>query len=314
MARRSREYTAEDKVQFAADRQEQMQRLSEQLTAAVASIQGSDEFTAYLRTQAQFHKYSVRNTLLIMMQRPDATHVAGYQTWQSLGRQVRKGERGIRICAPVAYRAKGGEDGQEDEGGDGGPTRVGFRSVAVFDISQTDGEELPAFDIRALAGEDGAELYAALAAVAQAQGVTLTYDCPPSCAEADGAYLRGSRTIYIKPQGRLQMVLALAHELAHANDDQLAETSRPERETVAEGVAHLVLAHFGLETGAHSFRYIAGWNADQDGRATLLRCMQRIQRIAGALIDAATAHLDPEAAAQQPAPETAPDLERAAAA
>ncbi|HEU4325710.1 MAG TPA: ArdC family protein [Roseiflexaceae bacterium] len=305
MARRGQHTSPEER---AAAARERLGQLGDQLTAAVASIQGSDEFIAYLRTQARFHSYSFRNTLLIMMQRPDATQVAGYQTWQALGRQVRKGETGIRIYAPMTFRAKEGQ-----EGGDSA-TRVGFRSVAVFDVSQTDGEPLPDISPAALIGEDGDELYTALAAVTQAQGVQLTYDCPPGCDEADGAYLRRSRTIYIKPQARLQMTLALAHELAHANDDQLAESSKAERETVAEGVAFMTLAAFGLETGAHSFRYIAGWNGDQDGRATLMQCMQRIQRIAGVLIDQATAHLDPEASAQQPESETAAELEQARAA
>jgi antirestriction protein ArdC len=303
MTRRSREYTAEEKAKFADDRREKIEQMSEHLAAAVASIQGSDEFAAYLRTQARFHRYSVRNTLLILMQCPHATRVAGYRAWQSLGRQVRKGEKAIRIYAPMTFRAKEGQEGEE-----GSPTRTGFCLASVFNIDQTDGEELAEFDVQALVGEEGAELYRALVAVAAAQGVTLTAQCFPGYEEADGVYSHSARTIYIKPQAQLAMVVTLAHELAHALDDDRTGPAA-EAETVAEGVAYLVLNHFGLEAGTQSFRYIAQWNRDQDGRATVMRCMQRIQRIAAAIIEAATAHLDPEAAQldQQPA-----ELERAA--
>src|SRR6266508_2137178 len=152
---RKREYTADEKAQFAAQRQQTMQNLAERLTAAVAAIQNSEAFKAYLRTQAQFHRYSFRNTLLILSQCPQAIRVAGYETWRQLGRQVRKGESGIRIYAPIQYKARSGEGGESNEGDEGEETRTGFRAVAVFDISQTDGDELPDFTINNLVGEDG---------------------------------------------------------------------------------------------------------------------------------------------------------------
>src|SRR6185436_15288702 len=95
MAYRKRDYTEQDKAQFAAQRQQTMQHLAERLSAAVGAIQDGDAFKAYLRTQARFHRYSFRNTLLILSQCPHATRVAGYETWRSLHRQVRKGETGI---------------------------------------------------------------------------------------------------------------------------------------------------------------------------------------------------------------------------
>jgi antirestriction protein ArdC len=290
---RKQAYTADEKAGFAAQREQTMQNLAERLAAAVAAIQDSEAFKAYLRAQAQFHRYSFRNTLLILSQCPHATRVAGYEAWRMLGRQVRKGETGIRIYAPVQYKVRNADG---DEGGEGDEqTRTGFRAVAVFNVSQTDGDELPDFTVNNLVGEDGAELYDALTRIAEADGLTITYTPPKKGSNANGTYLPNKQAIYIKEQARFQMTKTLAHELAHHLDPRLAEATGAEQETVAEGVAYLVLAHFGLDSSDYTFRYIAGWNGNQDGRETLTRCMERIQKIARTLIDQATKHLDPQA-------------------
>src|SRR5688572_9051483 len=104
MAPKRRTYTADEKQQFAEDRQAKLDGLAKQLEAGIAAIQSSDTFKQYLRTAAKFHRYSFGNALLIMCQRPDATHVAGYHTWRDLGRQVRKGETGLRIFAPMTFK------------------------------------------------------------------------------------------------------------------------------------------------------------------------------------------------------------------
>src|SRR5690348_5341896 len=109
----------------------------ERLAEAVARMADSETFAAWLRARATFHDYSFGNICLIVSQRPDATQIAGYKAWQSLGRQVRKGEHGIRILAPFVRKV---EDAQTEERT---PRVVGFRSVSVFDISQTDGDALP---------------------------------------------------------------------------------------------------------------------------------------------------------------------------
>lgn len=290
---RKAEYSEQEKAEFAARRQTTMQRLSERLKAAVAAIQDSEAFKAYLRTQARFHRYSFRNVMLIWSQCPHATQVAGYETWRALGRQVRKGETGIRIYAPVQFKARG-----EDRDESGEQTRTGFRAVAVFDVSQTDGDPLPDVSLNNLVGEDGAELYGALAMVAEAHGLTITHT-PGQPTDANGYYSAQTKRIYVREQARLQMTKTLAHELAHALDEQVMSSTRPERETVAEGVAYLVLAHFGLDSSNYTFGYIAGWNADEDGRETLTRCMDRIQTIARTLIDSATEYLESEASEQE---------------
>lgn len=278
MTRTSR--TAEDKAASAAKRSETMQRLSAQLTQAVAAIQDSTAFKAYLRTQARFHQYSWRNTLLIASQCPEASHVAGYETWRGMGRQVRKGETGIRIYAPMSITT----ERQTAEGQITSDARTIFRPIAVFDIAQTDGDELPSFDIANLSGDQGAELYTALTQVAQAHGLTLTHDAATET-PANGTYNPRTKFIYVKPQAQQQMTKTLAHELAHALDPDLSKSSRPEAETVAEGASYLVLAHFGITSDSYSFPYIADWNGSEDGQETLTRCMARIQKIAHTLID-----------------------------
>src|SRR5215212_282861 len=159
-------------------------RLAEALARlddAVSAIHDSEAFCRYLEVQARFHRYSYGNVLLILSQRPDATQVAGYRAWQSLGRQVRRGERGIKILVPMTVREPG-DQASTDAGDtvepaamprDPGPSadpasvrrRLLFGVGTVFDVSQTDGEPLPAIDVPVLDGDDGAALYARLEAV-----------------------------------------------------------------------------------------------------------------------------------------------------
>src|SRR3989442_13810603 len=113
------------------------QEAREQLEQAVEALALSDGWHAWIKTRATFRRYSFGNTLMIAMQRPDATRVAGYKAWQKLGRQVRKGEKGITILAPMAVKEK------DDNGDETGKVRTFFRAVKVFDLSQTDGDALP---------------------------------------------------------------------------------------------------------------------------------------------------------------------------
>src|SRR3954464_9143746 len=127
-----------------------------QLERSVEAIQDSDTFRAYLTAQARFHNYSWGNVLLILGQRPDASRVAGYRTWQSLGRQVRRGEKAIRIIAPAYYKKK---ERDEQTGEDTERQVTFFRGVSVFDVSQTDGAPLPEIPVPVLDSEAGSELY-----------------------------------------------------------------------------------------------------------------------------------------------------------
>lgn len=176
------------------DLNDRVAELHDQLEAAFQAMTTGEDWQRMLEVASRFHDYSLNNLLLILWQRPDATRVAGYRKWQELGRQVRRGERSIRIFAPVRRWV-------EDEDDDGAPIRVqrvvAFKAVSVFDVSQTDGEPLPDVDRpRLLSGEAPAGLWDALAAQVAEQGFGLDRaDCTP----ANGVTRWDTRTVTVRP-------------------------------------------------------------------------------------------------------------------
>lgn len=254
--------------------------LIEKLERGFQQVQNSDEYRSYLDTVSRFHKYSISNTMLIWLQCPDATHVAGFHTWLSLGRQVRKGEKGIRIFAPMLYRRTVStveETGiAEEEEANG----LRFRAVSVFDISQTDGDDLPEPPVTLLSGDD-TSLWECLVMIAQAE--RLAIDRRPGrggAHEANGWYDRTGREIWVDPD--LEPVMAaktLCHEIAHHYAEHI--DTRQEHETIAESVAYIVLGHFGTDAGDYSFGYLASWSDLRTFRSRFAD----IQTIASRIID-----------------------------
>lgn len=266
----------------------------DKLEEGVAEVLDSEGFRRYLSFQAKFHRYSPNNALLIFSQRPDATFVAGYKRWQELGRQVEKGEKQIRILAPVRRKVR------DDETGEEGYVARGFRVVGVFDVSQTTGEPIPeAAAASLLDGSTAASsvLAEGLRAVASGWGVEV--------GEADAGELpvdvRG-RYVHAKggepPRIRLAPGLAsdhaaktLVHELAHhLVPPDPSKGGRELRETEAEGTAFVVLTHLGLDASGYSFPYIANWAGDVK---VLKGAMSTIQKTARTIIDAVEATADP---------------------
>lgn len=200
----SRKGTGKDK---AKELRRRIDESLDTLAKAVDSVRASETFKAYLAVQARFHRYSWHNSLLILSQKPDATRVAGYRAWQKLKRQVRKGERGIMIFAPCPWsREREAESGEtETESG------IFFRAVHVFDVSQTDGPELPTVDVPTVdTAADG--LLADLACVADKRGVKVTFK--PIESGAFGSSKRGAVDIS-NEHATGQQAKTLAHELAH---------------------------------------------------------------------------------------------------
>ncbi len=279
--------TDEQKVQ-------RRKELMDKLEQGIAAVQTSDEFKRYLEYAGKFHTYSANNCMLIYIQRPDATHVAGFRRWLELGRHVRKGEKGIAIIAPHTYRLKSKGEGDEEEFG------LGFHIEHVFDVSQTDGDPLPELDIQSVAGDDGEELWDALSRYAAASGVKLSIDEKYQQGAEEGWYKPSTQEIYVRPRDRRNMVKTLIHELAHHLDAGLKESDKTELETVAEGTAYVVATHYGLDCGEYSFKYIATWAGQEDGVKVLRRVMQRVQQNVRLLITAvdatlATTNLEPAA-------------------
>jgi hypothetical protein len=257
------------------------------LEAGVESVTTDEGFRAWLRAASRFHSYSFGNQLLIAFQRPDATRVAGFRAWSDLGRYVRKGAKGIQILVPHVRKATDDEDGETKT-----RSAVSFGVGYVFDVSDTDGEPLPALDYRHTEGDTSGELWARVEAVAAGFGVPLRSDDRPGTRESTNGYFDPMKgEIWSRPtlstDGRVSTVL---HELAHVLDYRAhADTGDPfayrehrgERETVAEAVAYVAADHFGLDTGTETFAYVAAWAQD---KTALKARMGEIQTLADLLI------------------------------
>lgn len=246
----------------------------ERLEQAVETLAGSEGWRAWVRTRAAFRRYSFHNTLLIAMQRPDATHVAGYRTWQRLGRQVRRGEKGIAIFAPMTYKPKD-SDGQETEA-----ARTFFRVVHVFDVSQTFGDPLPEPPREPISGESHAELLPRLERHASGIGYEVSYE--PTGSTALGYCDELARRIVVAPdQPANARVRTLVHELAHALGVGYEEYGREAAEVIVESAATIACASAGLDTSGESVPYIAVWG---DGATDKLRVYAaKVDELAGEL-------------------------------
>ena len=279
-----------------ADTQELLKRLEE----GVQSVMSSEGWRTYLTAQAKFHHYSPGNVLLILSQRPDASQVAGFNTWRDLGRQVKKGEHGIAILAPIFPRQREADAaaepatrplaGMEDERAIKG-TPVRYRVAHVFDVSQTDGRELPAPPVHRLEGDSGAarSLLARLTQFATEEGVRVSYADPREMrSRAHGYYEPLTQRIVLRNDlAPDQRAKTLAHELAHhmLEHGRGREPGRPTAEAEAEGVAFVVCQRFGLDTSEYSFGYVATWAKDEGGPALVKQTSTAIQRVAKQIID-----------------------------
>jgi hypothetical protein len=263
-----------------ADRTDRLATAHADLVAAVESITTGEDWTRMLETASRFHRYSANNVFLIMMQCPEATQVAGYRTWQGLGRHVRKGEHGIRILAPCTYRYKVTDD-------DGTETTHlgirGFTTTTVFDVAQTDGADLPDIRPTLLEGEDVRGLWDALATQVKELGYTLERG---DCYGANGRTDHSTRTVRVRDDvSDAQAAKTLAHELAHVLLHPCTTTyfqCRGKSEVEAESVAFLVCQTAGLVTDGYSFPYVARW---ADGDAGVVRdTTERVLEVARVIL------------------------------
>jgi antirestriction protein ArdC len=230
------------------------EKATEQLVAALNAGR-SEALTGYLRAIGRFHRYSLHNVLLIASQKPNASYVAGFGTWNQLGRFVKKGEKGILILAPIVRRKLENEE-ERDEAS---TSVAGFRAAYVFDVSQTDGQELPHIGI---VQGDPRGLGERLLSFAVANGISVEYSSNIAPARGTSS---GGRITLLPGQSPAEEFATLAHELAHEllhRDDRRASTSRRIRETEAEATAFVVCHAVGLETGSAACDYIQLWNGD----------------------------------------------------
>jgi len=253
-------------------------QLIEQLTTGIANLTSSDEWRRFLDFQSQFHHYSASNVMLIMLQTGGhATKVAGFRAWQRMNRFVRKGEKAIYVLAPMVYKR---DDVPEPDG----DARVikGFQYVPVFDISQTDGEDLPSVCNR-ISGDDPAGLYGELVAFAHSIGFTVEdfdFDGGPN---GDCSHLT-HRIRVERSNSAAQRVKTLAHELAHAILHEKYE-DRAVAELEAESIAYVVCKSLGLESSDYSFGYLASWaGSGEKAVADIRASCERIQKVVATLL------------------------------
>ena len=233
----------------------------ELLAVQTGEARHSEQFTEYLKSCARFHAYSFGNLMLILWQKPTATRVAGYRTWQKMNRHVLKGERGIAILAPCIYGDK--EDATK--------SLILIKRVYVFDISQTEGEPLPEINWRTT--EQNTALQEALTALVAANGWQVAYTADLEGAE--GMCQHSTKTInLLNGTGTATLIHEIGHMLLH--EDQ-QEMSRDDKETEAESVSFVVCTHFGLETAAPM--YLAGWSEPKQIREHADRIIKTAHQI-----------------------------------
>ena len=281
---------------------QRVQELTDKLEQGLQDLFNSDSYRNYLSTMSKFHNYSFNNTLLIAMQKPDATLVAGFKAWQkNFDRHVKKGEKGIRILAPAPYKIKEERDKidpvtQElllDK--DGNPqkeeveiTIPAFRAVSVFDVAQTDGKPIPELAAKELLSdvEGYQDMIRAVEAISP-----VPIELEEIAGDSKGYYDREAKRIAVQENmSESQTLKTMIHEVAHSKlhskeveQDEQMKKDRNTKEVEAESIAYTVCQHFGIDTSDYSFGYIAGWSSGRDTKE-LRSSMDTIRRTASELI------------------------------
>jgi len=265
--------------------------LSQLLKDGVKDYFQSDTYKQYLTTMSKFHNYSPRNIQLILMQNPEASHVASFKKWKDeFERSVNKGEKSLRIFAPITLKRRDPKTNEPllDVNGNE-QTFMSFKLVPVFDVSQTNGKELPK-PVYELEGtyEDYGNLYKSAKEVSEANGVPLSFS--KDTKGSNGFYSVNNNEIVIKQgMSEQQTLKTIFHEMAHSdlhNMEKLQETplKRSTAELQAESVAFVVASHYGLDTSEYSFGYLATWTDDPNGLSDLEGQIKIVQKEADSLI------------------------------
>lgn len=278
---------------------EKVKELTKRLEEGLKDLFESEKYKTYLRCMSKFHDYSINNIILILVQKPDASLVAGYQSWKkNFGRNVKRGEKGIQILAPAPYKKMIEQEKKDasgnviyDKNGEVETEKVeavmpAFKPVTVFDVSQTEGKELPQLLPDELVGKvkDYGLMLEAL------------YNVSPVPIYME--QIEGGAKGYFSPleqkigiqegMGEAQTVKTMIHEIAHSllhgkEQEGANKKSRETKEVEAESVAYIVCTHFGIYADEYSFGYIAGWSSGKDTKE-LKASLETIQSCANELI------------------------------
>ena len=316
---------------------EKLKEITDRLEQGITELFDSERYREYLRVMSKFHNYSFNNTLLIAMQKPDASLVAGFSAWKNnFGRNVIKGQKGIKIIAPSPYKVKqemkkiDPHTQQPIIGKDGKPvteekeiTIPAYKVVSVFDVSQTEGRELPDIAVNELTGD--VERYRDFfAALEKTSPVPIGFEQIPG--SSHGYYhLEDKRIAIDEGMSEIQTLKTAIHEIAHAKlhdidlnapeNEQQPHIDRRTREVEAESVAYTVCQHYGLDTSDYSFGYVAGWSSGRE-LSELKSSLETIRSAAAEIInsiDETLAELSKAQDKEQTAGQEQPDKEENAA-
>ena len=285
---------------------ERIKEITDQLEAGIRELFESEKYSEYLKCMSKFHNYSLNNTILIAMQRPDATLVAGYKAWQTNHkRTVRKGEHGIKILAPCKYKVTvvnekldTVENSREPDLGNEEQKQIEylkFKVTHVFDISQTEGKELPTIGVDELCGsvKDYRNMFNALL---RTSPVPIAMEEIPGGAK--GYYNDSDKHIGIQSDmSEMQTIKTMIHEIAHQklhakeNLDPEHPIDRLTKEVEAESIAYTVCQKYGIDTSDYSFGYIAGWSSGRETKE-LKASLERIRGASDELITEIDRHLE----------------------
>ncbi len=270
---------------------DRLKEITDRLEQGVTELFDSDHYKEYLRVMARFHRYSFNNTLLIAMQCPGATRLAGFQTWKKFGRHVKKGEKGIKVIAPAPYKKTIEQDGEE--------TVVlvpHFKVVSTYDIGQTEGKPLPSIATPLMGSVDSFDDF--MTALEQVSPVPIGFE--DISGSAHGYYSPMEKRIAVREcMSEQQTIKTLIHEISHAKlhdvdlskpKDERPQIDRQTMECQAESVAFTVCQHFGLDTSGYSFGYVAGWSSGKELKE-LRSSLEIIRNTAAEIIDSVDGQL-----------------------
>ena len=290
---------------------QKVKEITDQLEQGIQDLFESEKYMSWLRTMSKFHDYSLNNTLLIAFQRPDATLVAGYTAWQKqFGRQVQKGEKAIKILAPAPYKEKVEMEKIDPItrtpilDADGKPvrevqevTRPAFKVVSVFDVSQTEGREIPSLGVDELSG-DVREYEMFFEALKRSCPVPMEFENIEGSAK--GYYHQMEQRIAIREgMSQVQTIKTAIHEMAHQRlhavdpldeKSEIINQTRSSKEVEAESVAYTVCQHYGIETSDYSFAYVAGWSHGKE-TPELKASLNTIRKTANEMITEIDGHI-----------------------
>ena len=293
----------EDKNTVYMSEKQKVKEITDKLEAGLKELFESEKYKSYLSTMSKFHNYSFNNTLLIAMQKPEATLVTGYQAWQkNFERHVNKGEKAIRILAPAPYKIKEERDKLDPVTGEmmfdenGMPqkeetevTIPAFRAVSVFDVSQTDGKPIPELEVNELLSTvEGYEDF--VQALMNISPVPIAFEDIPG--DSKGYFSTAEKRIAVQENmSESQTLKTMVHEVAHSrlHDKEVNQSmdipvkDRNTKEVEAESVAFTVCQHFGIDTSDYSFGYIAGWSSGRNMKE-LKSSLDTIRKTASELI------------------------------